>query len=79
MKKRKSGFYGEFDFSYRMNLKLTLWTLVGLLTAIIGCFLISVCFSTTINLVSYLERFLTEGTVDLRLLKNGNTYFPTYL
>nr|XP_031825739.1 CD151 antigen-like [Nomia melanderi] len=44
-----------------MNLRLFVWTMVGLLVALVGCFMASICSSTADELILQLRETLLEG------------------
>ncbi|XP_050594484.1 peripherin-2-like isoform X3 [Bombus affinis] len=44
-----------------MNLRLFLWTLIGLFVVLVGCFMASICFSTADLLTVQLRQTLHEG------------------
>ncbi|XP_060825002.1 photoreceptor outer segment membrane glycoprotein 2-like isoform X1 [Bombus pascuorum] len=44
-----------------MNLRLFLWTLIGLFVVLVGCFMASICFSTADLLTVQLRQTLREG------------------
>lgn len=53
----------EIRFAFRpwMNLRLFVWTLVGLLVVLVGCFMASRSFSTADYLTIQLRTTLLEG------------------
>ncbi|XP_068978771.1 uncharacterized protein [Bombus flavifrons] len=54
-----------------MNLRLFLWTLIGLFVVLVGCFMASICFSTadllTVQLRQTLHEDFGERIVEVRL------------